>query len=94
MKFPMLFAALLAMAGCDQSSSKTANPASPHPAAQDHWVIVPNPSPTVEAVWKLNTQTGELEFCFNTGVVKCNREAATDPAGEKLLDKVFDGPQK
>jgi hypothetical protein len=55
----------LMLAGCDQSSNKqTPAPQQPKQVAGP-WVVVPTVSSGPEShAWRLNTQTGTLEFCF------------------------------
>jgi hypothetical protein len=77
----------LLLAGCDRYNHQSSAASELVKAQQvpDHWVIVPAESAGVgaaPAVWRLNSKTGTLEYCWRYQAIKCDEPfppQATDP---------------
>jgi hypothetical protein len=60
--------AALGLAGCDQS--KPTNAAKQQ--EPDHWAVIPVTTAGTAAIWRVNTNTGSLEYCWRIDVVRCD----------------------
>ncbi len=65
-----LMVAILALTGCDQSNN--ADAAKVAQQEPDHWAVIPVTTAGAAAIWRVNTKTGTLEYCWRVDVVRCD----------------------
>ncbi len=78
MRTVLLVVATLALAGCERA----AQPAAAVPIEIGRYQIVPapethdvpgeGPGPSAPAVWRLDTKSGGLSYCYQAAGVRCN----------------------
>lgn len=73
--------ALFGLAACD--AKLAANHA--EQAEQGQWLMTAVTTPTVIGVWRMNTKTGQLQFCYNSSGIQC--DPAIDAPAPSLTDE-------